>query len=916
VKVPSGLVTLLFTDIEGSTSAWESSPNEMQTALARHDEIVRGLIESSNGYVFATAGDAFCAAFMFASDALLVAAQIQRQIAAESWSESAEIKVRVALHSGTCLERDKNYFGPTVNRVARILSTAYGGQVLCSEATVALIDDDPPSGMSFLDLGEHRLKDLATAVQIYQVRTEDLRTDFPPIRSLDNPDLRHNLPYQASSFVGRGRELEHVRALLTGARIVTLSGTGGVGKTRLALHIAAEMLDGTGDGVWFVDLSPLSEPSLVAESTADVFGIRETTGTPLVESLCDFLRDKRLLLVFDNCEHVIGDAAKVIQRLIEACPLLVVLATSREPLRVMGEHLYRVPSLSLPSSESSESLTDESSEAVLLFLERAAQQRAGFTIDTEDAQAIARLCVRLDGLPFAIELATARLRTLSVSDIEARLDQRFTLLTSGRRTALPRHQTLQAMIDWSYELLTPPEKSVLSRLSVFAGGFDLEAAEAVAQGSEVDDLSAVNHLSSLVDKSLVQAEGTDRIRYRLLETVRQYAEKRLEQSGEGDEVRRAHRDHFLALAESAYSLLIGPEQATWYRRLDFELGNLRLAFAFSLTDDPEPGLRLSFALHTFFGHGMVVEGARTIRAQLDRPESKQPTVIRGKALTGAAYLLGLVLGDHSVARQYLTEALAIGRAESDHFLIAQTFRLLAGISQIEGDLEAAVAYAEDGLRAAELLPFTNLNAALRAALHSERAMALVDAGRDGRGDYATCLELFVQLGNRLSVAFTLINISNMEIDDGDMAGARSHLQESLDISHDLGNKTGIVFSLNSLGLLEYLERNYEVSAEMRTESLKLAVELGHQPLMAAGVMGLAQVRSATGDHMIAARLHGAADAMYENFGGTTTGEEGRTSREDLTFLRRELGDVVFEEAFEEGRHLTLEQSVAMATAHD
>jgi predicted ATPase/class 3 adenylate cyclase len=915
VAMPSGVVTLLFTDIEGSTRAWERSPAGMQTSLARHDEIVRGLIESSGGYVFATAGDAFCAAFSEATEALTVAMSIQRSLWSEAWTASAEIKVRISLHSGMCLQRDGNYFGPTVNRVARILSTAHGGQVLASKSTVALIEDGIPAGVTFSDLGEHRLRDLAHPEQIFQVCVPDLPQDFPPIASLDNPQLRHNLPAQASSFIGRNKEFEEVRDLLRDARAVTLVGAGGAGKTRLALHVAEAMLDGTGDGVWFVDLSPLSDPSLVEKTAADVFGIREELGMDLDESLATSLKEKELLLVLDNCEHVIGPAAKLVQRLIESCPKVVVLATSREPLAVAGEHLYRVPPLSLPETEEFESEGTRMSEAVELFLERANEQKPEMTFDEKSMDSIRTLCMRLDGLPLAIELAVARLRMLSVEDIEARLDQRFTLLTSGPRTALPRHQTLGAMIDWSYELLIPPEQAVLRRLSVFAGGFDLVAAEAVTQGGDVDELSVMHHLSSLVDKSLVQVEGVHRIRYRLLETVRQYAAGKLDETSAGATVRNRHRDHYLRLAELAHPEFVSADQAEWYGRIESEHDNLRLALSTCMADaDPSGGLRLAFALYPFYnnrGHG--AEGAKVLRALLERPESRKHPVLRGRALTAAAFLLGLILGDVSLASDYVAEALTIGQEQQDNLTAAQSFRLLAAFSNIRAEFGAALLQTDKGM-AIPLSISDKVEAHTKATLHMERGMALASLGRSAHSDYSEALELLRRNGNRLAVGLMLINVSNIEIAEGDFEAAKGHLEQSIALARELGSGGGIYNSLNGLGLIAFYEGDDLRSREMFSEALKLAYDEGQAFAIVSAMLGLTVLTTRAGDLGLAAKLHGAIDAYCERTSQTIHDEDLKLKNADQAFLRQQLGNGEFEERVALGMQMTIEHGVSSALA--
>ena len=527
---PTGTVTFLFTDIEGSTKIWEDHPDAMGPALARHDDLLRWSIEDNGGFVFNTVGDAFCAAFPTAGPALEAALASQLALTAEPWGTEVPLRVRLALHTGSAEERDGDYYGPTLSRVARLLAAAHGGQVLISAATQELARDQLPADASLRDLGEASLKDLARPERVFQLLHPALAADFPALRSLDNPALPNNLPQQLTSFIGRGKELAEIRALLGGTRLLTLTGAGGSGKSRLSLQAAADVLDQYEGGVWFVKLASLTDPALVPQTVADALGVSEEAGKASVRTLTDWLRPRRLLLVLDNCEHLIAACAALAAELLRACPGVHLLASSREPLGVAGEQAYRVPSLSLPDPKKGETAVALSQyEAVSLFIERARAVRADFAVTDANAPAVAQVCFRLDGIPLAIELAAVRVRSLSVEDINARLNDRFRLLTGGARDMLPRQQTLRALIDWSYDLLTEQEKTLLRRLSVFAGGWTLAAAEAVgpgegATGGVIEDWEVLDLLTSLVDKSLVvYEEGADGgARYRLLETIRHY----------------------------------------------------------------------------------------------------------------------------------------------------------------------------------------------------------------------------------------------------------------------------------------------------------------------------------------------------------------------------------------------------------
>ena len=484
MNLPNGTVTFLFTDIEGSTTRWDRHEQAMGSALARHDTLLRESIAARNGHVFKTVGDAFCAVFPTAPDALAAALSAQQKLAAEPWHQDLDgVRVRMALHTGAAEQREGDYFGTTLNRVARLLATGHGGQALLSQATYELVRDHLPRGADLRDLELHRLKDLQRPEHVYQLLHPDLPADFPKLRSLD--PLRNNLPIQATSFVGRDKEIKAVKALLARTRLLTLTGSGGAGKTRLSLQVAADLTEGVDDGVWLAEFASLSDPGLVAQTLAQALGVREEPGRPITQTLVDFLRPRSLLLVLDNCEHVLDAAAELCEAILRTCLSVKILASSREGLNIAGETTYRIPSLSVPDlkrSATPESLSHY--EAVRLFIERAQAAQSSFSVTNANAPAVAQICHRLDGIPYAIELAAAKVRALSAEQINARLDDRFRLLTGGSRTALPRQQTLRAMIDWSYDLLSTEEQTLLRRLSVFAGGWTLEAAEAVCADPE------------------------------------------------------------------------------------------------------------------------------------------------------------------------------------------------------------------------------------------------------------------------------------------------------------------------------------------------------------------------------------------------------------------------------------------------
>jgi predicted ATPase len=551
----------------------------MRAGLERHDAIVRSAIDEHGGYVFSTGGDGVGAAFARAADALAAALGAQSALFSERWPTAAPLRVRMGLHTGEATERDGNYFGPTLNRCARLMAAAHGGQVVCSAATAAVAIGVLPDGVFLVDLGEHRLRDLTMAEHLFQVTHKDLPLSFPPLRTLDA--FPSNLPIQPTRFVGRAEDLGRVGAALAQSRLVTLTGVGGVGKTRLALHAGADALPAFPHGVWLVELAGLTDPAMVPETICTALGVQDQLGRSPEEALAEFVASRRLLVLLDNCEHVIESAAAVSLRLISGPTGSQVLATSREGLAVPGERVVPVPPLAVPSSDDPEVVL--SCDAVRLFVERAVDARHDFAVGRADAPTLARLCRRLDGIPLAIELAAARTRSLSVVEIARLLDHRLSLLTRGARTTRGRHQTLRAAIDWSFDLLSEPEQRVLARASVFAGGFPLEAAVAVCDPGAKSAIDTLDHVDALVSRSmLIAEEDATTTRYRMLETIRQYAAERLEMIDEALDASRAHLEWASTFARDAGEQLRSPDDGAGMARMERELDNLRLALRFGV----------------------------------------------------------------------------------------------------------------------------------------------------------------------------------------------------------------------------------------------------------------------------------------------------------------------------------------------
>jgi predicted ATPase/class 3 adenylate cyclase/Tfp pilus assembly protein PilF len=826
-------VTFLFTDIEGSTKLWEQYPEVMPSALARHDRIVREAIESQRGRVFKTVGDAFHAVFIDAQAALLASVTAQQQLQAEGFrfpigDSTLQPRVRMALHTGNAEQRDNDYFGPALNRTARLLSAAHGGQILLSLSTRESVRE-LSNGMLLRDLGERRLKDLIRPERIFQVVTPELTTEFPPLRSLEA--FAHNLPVQLTSFVGREREIAEVKRLLIDARLLTLTGVGGTGKTRLSLQVAADLLEQYTDGVWLVELASITDPALVAQAMAGVFGVRDEKGRTLQAVLTDYLQAKHLLLILDNCEHLIEACAQLAEALLRACPKLQILASSREALGLAGETSFRIPSLSIPDARHLPPLETLSQyEAVRLFIERAHNVQPSFALTTTNATYIAQICQRLDGIPLAIELAAARIKALSVDQIVVRLDDRFRLLTGGSRTALPRQQTLQALIDWSHDLLSLPEQILLRRLSVFVGGWTLEAAEAVcADDTQLPVANVLDLLMHLVDKSLVvadeQSEQT-RYRYRKLETIRQYARTKLMEAGESELLRDRHLMHFIRFAEEAKPELSAATQKDALDRLEIEHDNLRVALEWGLTKSGDEALRLAGALGLFWQtRGYWGEGRDWLQQAIEHSPDQRNSA-RAEALYWAGQLIARQESP-AAARAMFEAAYALAVEIQSPSQIA--FCLMAlGVNKnsIEGNGRGQALIDESLTRFEALQDMTGISIAL--FWQGIDAISIHGNPNRGREFFQRSLESCRAAGNSLMVATVLRQLGFMEANQGNYATAHQNLEEARHVFLEFNSKPDLAQVYAFLGLSALRQGRYPEAHAYYEESLALNKELGNK----------------------------------------------------------------------------------------
>jgi predicted ATPase/class 3 adenylate cyclase len=837
--LPTGTATLVLADVEGSTRLWETRPEEMTAAFARLDHALGNLVSAHGGVrpVEQGEGDSFVAAFARASDAVACALELQR-------APLAPIRLRIGVHTGEVQLRDEgNYIGATINRAARIRDLAHGGQTVLSGTTEDLVADVLPADAWLVDLGRHELRGVPRPERVVQLCHPDLRNDFPPLRTASTV-VSHNLPVQLTSFVGRGAQMTDVEKLLVDNRLVTLTGAGGAGKTRLAVEIAARIAADFRDGVWYVDLAPVTEPGVVPVAVARALGLPDQPGRSTMDTLLRFVRDRQMLVVLDNCEHLLDACADLVVTLLGAAPGLTLLATSREPIGVAGEVSWRVPSLSLAD------------EAIELFVDRASRARPDFAVDDDNAPAVGEICRRLDGMPLAIELAAARVRALSVAEILDSLHDRFRLLTGGARTAVRRQQTLRASVDWSHALLTEPERVLFRRLAVFLGGFDLDAAQAVASSGDVERFQVLDLLALLVDKSLVVAENSGgRTRYRLLETVRQYALEKLGESDEADVVRAHHRDFYTAMV----ALLETPARTDYEQRVELaeiEIDNLRAAFEWSRENsDLEPALELASSLQLLWlTRGRIREGLAwfdAVLTDLDAHHLEVAAAVRARALADKA-VLGSQLGDADEMAQ-AQQALALAREIDDPALLARALTACGLTAAMKAEV-AQPYFAEaigltravgDGWRLSQILIWQATAAIVAGDPSSAR-----EAAEEAR-------DLADAIGDRVGSRQCRVCLGWSQLWQGDLAGAAAEngaLAAEARATHD-----GIIEANSLAGQCYALALQGDISAARAAAdaALQSASELG-AVYVGVAHMAVGQAALAAGDHAAAARASEAA----------------------------------------------------------
>ena len=955
---PTGTFTFFFTDIEGSTQLWELHPEAMKFALSRHDAILRTAIESHGGHVFKTLGDEFCAVFSAAPDALAAALDAQRNLLNEPWGNTP-IKVRIALHTGAAENRDGDYFGPPLNRVARLLAAGHGGQTLVSAATDELVRDHLLVGTQLRDMGEWQLKDITSPEHIYQLVAPGLPSEFSPLRTMDA--LRTNLPAQLTSFVGRKKEMAAIKQLIANNRLTTLVGPGGTGKTRLSLEIGADLVNVFADGVWFIELASLTDPSLLPQAAATAVGLREEPGRSLLESLSGYLRPKTALLILDNCEHMVEASAHFAETLLRNCPVLRILTSSREALSIPGEASYRVPPLSVPDAYALEKLNSPMQyEAVRLFVERATTVLPSFTLTEKDAPIVAQICSRLDGIPLAIELAAVRVKILKVEQIAERLNDRFRLLTGGSRTALPRQQTLRALIDWSYDLLSEPERAMLMQLSVFVSGWTLEAAEAVVsiqlsvtseQPLKTEHWSlttdVLDLLMQLVNKSLVTMDIDDETepRYRLLETVRQYArEKLLENDQAVEQTRDRHLAYFLNVAQQAEADLTGPRVAECLYQLEIELDNLRAALEWALNRNIHAGLQLVSDLFWFWDEsGRLRDGLYWLEQFLAKPEGREPTLLRARALSIQGTLAGsrtslqesqaiyrtiddklglafslLYLGrlifqeDNQQAKQLITESLSLYRALGNKPGMSEALNHLGVLASDMKDYEQAHLYLEEGLTICREIKYV---ACMTRTLADLGLLAIKEENYPlARRWLEESISNQNNIGKGGAIIYSLLLLGELSLREGNFAEARGYYERSLAVAKKAGISpwAPLKWIPVHLGYIALKQGNLAQAEKHFIESHQSFKNTGITIGIVYTIEGQAALALQQGAPQQAAQLFAWANAMRENIGNSRPPIEQTSVERDLATIRTQLDAATFTAAQAAGRAMSIDEVVSYA----
>jgi predicted ATPase/class 3 adenylate cyclase len=896
VTNPSGTVTFLFSDIEGSTQRWERDPDAMSAALARHDALLRDAIEAHEGYVFKVMGDSFCAAFATAPSALAAALCGQRSLLAEDFSSVDGIRVRMAVHSGPAEERNGDYLGPAVNRVARLLSIGHGGQVLVSAAAAELLDETTPPGSSLRDLGAHRLKDLTRSERVYQLVAPDLIDTFPALRSFEH--LPNNLPLQLTSFVGRDEQLAELKTLTRQHRLVTLVGTGGAGKTRCAIQAGAELLEEFSDGVWLVELAPISDSSLIATAIAQALKVREEPNRPLLDTLLAHLERRQMLLIVDNCEHLIDEARNVIAAILRGAPRVRVLATSRESLNVGGERALQLPSLS-------------ASDSVTLFADRARAADSRFELSETNAPFVSEIAERLDGIPLAIELAAARVKVLSPQQLAQKLDERLRILTGGDRSALPRHRTMRALIDWSYDLLDERERALFRRLAIFAGGWTLQSATEICSGDGIDDeWEMLDALSSLVDKSLVivDAVGEDR-RYRMLNSIREYARERLGEAGEIERIAEKHARFYAEFVHGLEPLVEALEDVEWRQTLAVELDNIRGAVEWTIFGGHDIAIGLALLADMEWPQ-LLTEPHESLRwfETAGRFVDAMPSALAHARILRHCVLLERIAG-RTVAEceETARRAVEVAKATRDTNEIARALANLGGMCRDAVRFDEADRAFTEAFKTPALLSRATTTVVLRmwAVMNLQRGEIELAHGRVSE------VARLERPGSEAH-ASALLNLGELHFAAGDIQAAREAAIAAKETYADMSS-VYLVLVLSNIAAYAMAADDVAEARNALREALHLQQTL-RSVWLSTVLEHHALLTALEGEHDRAVLLVGFTDRRYVSLGDARQRTEQRGYERLMRLLAQSYSGDDLARRMGEGAGLTEEQALAVAAA--
>lgn len=884
-------IVFLFTDIEGSTVRWDANRTAMQDALQRHDAILRTAIETHHGHVFKTVGDAFYATFDSVAAAFAAALHAQRALTTQDWSAVNGLRARMAIHAGEAEMRDGDYYGPELNRVARLLAAGHGGQVLVSGVAAELANDHIPAHATLKRIGTFALKDLHRPEVVYQLCADGLPSHFKPLRTLATTP--NNLPSQQTSFIGRDADLLQVNELLELSRMVTIVGTGGVGKTRLALAVAAQRMAEMSDGAWFITFAAIKDPELVLSALTSAVGIAQNEHRNALDSLVEYLKERRTELVPDNCEQVRDDVAAIARTILERCPHVSILATSREALDVPGERVYRLPSLN-------------NDDSVRLFIERARGAVSRFSPDAENQRTIENICNRLDGIALAIELAAARVRMFPLADIELRLNERFRLLAGGSQTELPRHQTMRALIDWSYDLLDSNEQRLFRSLSVFGGSFSFEATMQICGDAKADEWDLRERLSSLVEKSLLVAEdGNNEQRYQMLQSIRDYAFEAMTTAGDAERLAGAHTTFFASMARDAHDAFEAHLQGEWLDRLRADFGNLRGALGWALEEahDIPLGVQLASELtQAFTGLSLLHEGLHWCKLARDRYASCSPHV-RARLQFGIARIENN-LGAYDDALASSETAVELYRHSGDGPGLVRAIAQLAQQYARTDRFEQARAASEEAIARARPLGDRMLTATVMLYSACIFPPERID---DARKEYIASVNIFRELGRPDELSRALLWWAQSEAE-------ACNLRRALDISLEglplATAELRFYFAINIAGYALALEDD-ACSASAVPQAFNLAKELRHPVGLPITIAYIAAVNAANSSY--AAPLLGYARARLSQREWTLSPDDAIVHERLLTKLREEISESQLLELLETGAAWSEEQAVAEAS---